>query len=147
MPSLQKLNLRACDNVTDAALAHLSEGLSGCGGSSISDLDVSFCDKIGDTALNHMSQGLFRLKTLSLSACRISDDGLAQIASSLPELEVLHIGQCSRVTDKGVARIADNLRHLTSIDLYGCTRVSTLGKDCLAKLPRLKTLNVGLFQR
>ncbi|KAF4520640.1 hypothetical protein B566_EDAN007506 [Ephemera danica] len=145
MASLSELNLRACDNVTDSALAHLSEGLSGSGGSSISSLDVSFCDKIGDQALNHVSQGLFRLKSLSLSACRISDEGLAQIASSLPDLEVLHIGQCNRVTDKGLARIAENLRQLRVIDLYGCTRVSPAGLDGLLRLPRLQVLNLGLF--
>jgi F-box/leucine-rich repeat protein 14 len=145
MSSLRELNLRACDNVTDSGLAHLSEGLSGSGGSCLTSLDVSFCDKIGDVALNHVAQGLFRLKTLSLSACRISDDGLAQIASSLPELEVLHIGQCNKVTDKGLLRIAENLKQLRAIDLYGCTRVSPAGLDRLLRLPRLQVLNLGLF--
>lgn len=140
MPSLRELNLRACDNVTDTGLAYLAEN-----GSALTSLDASFCDKIGDPALNHVSQGLPLLKTLCLSACRISDEGLSQIAGALSELEVLHIGQCSRVTDTGVNKLADSLQKLRAIDLYGCTRVSHAALDRLLSLPRLKVLNLGLF--
>ncbi|CAB3371701.1 Hypothetical predicted protein [Cloeon dipterum] len=140
MPSLRELNLRACDNVTDTGMIYLAEF-----GSFLTSLDVSFCDKIGDLALNHLSQGMTLLRTLCLSACRISDEGLCQIARSLSELEVLHIGQCHRVTDVGVNKLADSLQKLRAIDLYGCTHVSHAALDRLHGLPRLKVLNLGLF--
>lgn len=139
MGSLRELNLRACDNVTDAGLAHLAEG-----GSRISSLDVSFCDKIGDRALTHMSQGLFRLRSLSMSACRISDEGLDRVAKALPELESLHIGQCSRVSDRGLAHVTAGLTRLRSIDLYGCPRITADALQRLSTLPHLQDLNLGL---
>ncbi|XP_063222238.1 F-box/LRR-repeat protein 14 [Bacillus rossius redtenbacheri] len=140
MPSLREINLRSCDNVSDAGLAHLAEG-----GSRVTSLDVSFCDKVTDQALHHVSQGLFNLRQLSLNACRVSDDGLCRIAKTLHELEVLNIGQCSGVTDRGLAAVADCLRSLRCIDLYGCTRISPAGLERVMKLPRLATLNLGLW--
>ncbi|EAT39978.1 AAEL008262-PA, partial [Aedes aegypti] len=119
MTKLEELNLRACDNISDIGMAYLTEG-----GSAIISLDVSFCDKIADQALTHISQGLFHLKSLSLSACQITDEGLAKIAKSLHDLETLNIGQCARVTDKGLEYLADELNNLRAIDLYGCTRLT-----------------------
>lgn len=140
MPKLEELNLRACDNISDIGIAYLTEG-----GSTISSLDVSFCDKIADQALQHLSQGLFHLKSLSLSACQITDDGLAKIAKSLHDLETLNIGQCSRITDKGLQILSEELNNLSAIDLYGCTRLTPHGLDKIMKLPKLATVNLGLW--
>ncbi|XP_033227477.1 F-box/LRR-repeat protein 14 [Belonocnema kinseyi] len=140
MPSLQELDLRSCDNISEIGMAYLAEG-----GSRISSLDVSFCDKIGDQALVHISQGLFNLKFLSLSACQVSDEGICKIAKSLQDLETLNIGQCSKLTDKGLHTIADSMKHLKCIDLYGCTRITTNGLERIMKLPQLSTLNLGLW--
>ncbi|KAL0278974.1 UNVERIFIED_CONTAM: hypothetical protein PYX00_000632 [Menopon gallinae] len=140
MSSLRELNLRACDNITDIGMAFLAER-----GSRITSLDVSFCDKIGDHALLHVSQGLFNLKSLSLNACNISDDGIVKIANTLQDLETLNIGQCSKITDKALHTIADSLKQLKCIDLYGCTKITTVGLERIMKLPRLTTLNLGLW--
>ncbi|XP_055680156.1 F-box/LRR-repeat protein 14 [Lutzomyia longipalpis] len=140
MPKLEELNLRACDNISDIGMAYLTEG-----GSSIFSLDVSFCDKIGDQALIHISQGLFHLRSLSLNASCITDDGLDRIAKSLHDLETLNIGQCNRISDKGLKALADNLQNLKAIDLYGCTRLSAQGLELIMKLPKLETLNLGLW--
>lgn len=115
------------------------------GGSTISSLDVSFCDKIGDQALNHISQGLFHLKSLSLNHCQITDEGLARIAKSLHDLEVLYIGQCNRITDKGLQSLSEYLVNLNAIDLYGCTQISTIGIDTIMKLPELSRMNLELW--
>lgn len=115
------------------------------GGSTISRLDVSFCDKIGDQALNHISQGLFHLKSLSLNHCQITDEGLARIAKSLHDLEVLYIGQCNRITDKGLQSLSEYLVNLNSIDLYGCTQISTIGIETIMKLPELSRMNLELW--
>ena len=140
MSSLQELDLRSCDNISEIGMAYLAEG-----GSRISSLDVSFCDKIGDQALVHISQGLFNLKSLSLSACQVSDEGICKIAKTLQDLETLNIGQCSKLTDKGLHTIADSMKHLKCIDLYGCTRITTHGLERIMKLPQLSTLNLGLW--
>ena len=140
MSTLEELNLRSCDNITDVGVSYLAEG-----GSKVRSLDVAFCDKVGDSALQHISQGLFGLRSLSLSACPVSDEGIVKIAGVLAELETLNIGQCRRITDKGLKAVADSLRQLKCIDLYGCTNISRSCVDGLMSLPKMKTLNLGLY--
>lgn len=140
MPALEDLNLSSCDNITDIGIAYLTEG-----GSRISSLNVSFCDKISDQALVHISQGLYQLKALKMNHCQITDEGLARIAKSLQELEVLNIGQCSRVTDKGLQSLSEYLQNLNSIDLYGCPRLSEQGLDIIKRLPKLQETNLVLW--
>ena len=140
MPKLEELNLRACDNISDIGMAGLAED-GGCG---ISSLDVSFCEKIGDQALQHISQGLYHLKSLSLSSCQISDEGLEKL-SKMHDLQVLNVGQCSKITDKGLEMLANELINLESIDLYGCTKLTPKGIDVIMKLPKLKSVNLGLW--
>jgi F-box/leucine-rich repeat protein 14 len=140
MPKLEELNLRACDNISDIGMAGLAEE----GGCSIRSLDVSFCEKIGDQALHHLSQGLFHLKSLSLSSCQISDEGLEKLGK-MHELEVLNVGQCSKISDKGLETLANELVNLQSIDLYGCTKITSKGIDIIMKLPKLKSVNLGLW--
>ncbi|XP_014214322.1 F-box/LRR-repeat protein 14-like [Copidosoma floridanum] len=136
--SLRELDLRSCDSISEIGMAYLAEG-----GSRVSSLDVSFCDKIGDPALQHISQGLFNLKCLGLSACPITDEGIARIARSQRALETLHIGQCSKLTDRSVSAIVDNMTELRCIDLYGCTRISKFG---LEKIDKLRiSLNLRLY--
>jgi F-box/leucine-rich repeat protein 14 len=140
MPKLEELNLRACDNISDIGMAGLAE--EGCCG--LESLDVSFCEKIGDQALQHISQGLYHLKSLSLSSCQISDEGLEKLAK-MKDLQVLNVGQCSKITDKGLEVLANELINLNSIDLYGCTKISSKGIEIIMKLPKLKSVNLGLW--
>ena len=140
MPKLEELNLRACDNISDIGMAGLAED-GGCG---VASLDVSFCEKIGDQALQHISQGLYHLKSLSLSSCQISDEGLERL-TKMHHLEVLNVGQCSKITDKGLEMLANELVNLQSIDLYGCTKITPKGIDIIMKLPKLKSVNLGLW--
>ncbi|OXU17208.1 hypothetical protein TSAR_005814, partial [Trichomalopsis sarcophagae] len=137
--SLRELDLRNCD-ISESAMANLAEG-----GSRITSLDVSFCDKVGDQALQHISQGLFNLKSLGLSACPISDEGIDKIAKTQQDLETLLIGQCSRLTDKSILTIVESMPRLRSIDLYGCTKISKCSLEKILKLP-LISLNLGLWQ-
>lgn len=144
MPELEELNLRSCDNISDRGIGHLSGSETGTA-SKLKLLDVSFCDKISDVALRYMSEGITQLISLSLSACPISDSGLQFIAKTLLKLETLNIGQCKQVTDQGVLAITNSLKQLTAIDLYGCVNITTVGLEVIMKLPRLKTLNLGLW--
>ena len=142
MPNLQEINLRSCDNVSDIGIGYLAEG-----GSRICALDVSFCERIGDQALIHISQGLFHLKSLSLSACNISDEGVFKLVRTLHDLETLNIGQCSRITDKSLGMISDHCKNLKSIDLYGCTKITTVGLEAIMQVRNLHTLNLGLWHK
>ncbi|XP_076333126.1 F-box/LRR-repeat protein 14-like [Tachypleus tridentatus] len=142
LSTVRELNLRSCDNISDIGMAYLAEG-----GSRVTILDVSFCDKVSDQGLLHISQGLFNLRSLSLNACPISDEGLSRVARTLSDLHTLNIGQCCRVTDKGLSLIADHLHYLQCIDLYGCTKITTVGLEKIMQIPNLAVLNLGLWQR
>ncbi|XP_001630715.2 F-box/LRR-repeat protein 14 [Nematostella vectensis] len=140
--SLRELNLRSCEGVNNEGIAHLAVG-----GLNLVCLDVSFCDKIGDVALNHISSGLNHLQNLGLNSSHITDQGLCKISRHLRELRVLNIGQCTQITDQSIASIASNLICITNIDLYGCTKVTKCGLEKLMHLPKLRVLNLGLWQR
>lgn len=142
MPSLRELNLRSCDNVSDIGMGYLAEN-----GSRLTSLDVSFCERVTDAALVHISQGLLHIRALSVNACGVGDDGLARLARSARDLTTLNLGQCSRLTDTSLHAVAQHLRHLESIDLYGCTRITTAGLERIMQLPKLKTLNLGLWRK
>ena len=142
MPTLRELNLRNCNNVSDIGVGFLAEG-----GSRITSLDVSFCERIGDQTLIHISQGIFHLRNLSICACAISDEGLNKVVRTAHDMTTLNIGQCSRVTDKGLGLIGDHLKNLENIDLYGCTRITTVGLERIMQLPKLNTLNLGLWHK
>ena len=137
--SLRELELRSCD-ISPIGMAYLAEG-----GSRISSLDVSFCDKIGDQALQHISQGLFNLKTLKLSACPITDEGISKIAKTQQDLETLYIGQCSQLTDQSMFAIAESMPKMRCMDLYGCVNISKAALERIWKLP-LVSLNLGLWR-
>ncbi|KAK3585901.1 hypothetical protein CHS0354_038437 [Potamilus streckersoni] len=142
MHNLRELNLRSCDNVSDIGLGYLAEG-----GSRITALDVSFCDKIGDQGLQCLSQGLFCLRSISLCATNVSDEGILKLVGTLHEITILNIGQCGQITDKGLTAISERLKNLESIDLYGCTRITTVGLEKIMQLRNLTSLNLGLWHR
>lgn len=142
MPAIRELNLRSCDNVSDLAIGYLAE----CG-AKLTLLDVSFCERVTDIALVHVAQGLPHLRALSVNACGVGDDGLARLARSARDLTTLNLGQCPRLTDAGLQAVAQHLRQLESIDLYGCTGITMVGLESVMQLPRLKTLNLGLWRK
>lgn len=154
MASLRDLNLRSCDNVSDIGLGFLGDGSASAAGgggasgqSALRRLDVSFCDRVTDSAMTHVASGLTQLVSLSLSACAISDAGIARIAKDLKGLEVLNIGQCVRLTDKAIETIGEQMVSLRSIDLYGCTKISASGLARLAKCRQLEVVNRGLWHQ
>jgi len=143
IPTLDDLNLRSCDNVSDIGIGFLGSASP----SPLRRLDVSFCDRVTDSSMAHVGSGMGGLVSLSLSACQITDGGVARISKDLGQLEVLNIGQCSRVTDQAIQSIADNIKTLKSIDLYGCTKISSAGFEILAKMESLKIINRGLWHQ
>ena len=143
VPSLRDLNLRSCDNVSDIGIGFLG----GAAPSPLASLDVSFCDRVTDSSAAHLASGISNLTSLSMSACHITDAGMARICKDLVHLEVLNIGQCSRITDRSVQTIAETMKSLRSIDLYGCTKITSAGIQHLEKLKSLATINRGLWHQ
>ncbi len=79
---LQTLNLRGCDNITDAGLLHIAELQQ------LQTLNLGGCDKITDAGLQHLAT-LQQLQELNLYNCpQITDAGLQHIGS-LQQLQKL----------------------------------------------------------
>jgi hypothetical protein len=102
LASLQTLDIRRFDRITDAGLMHL-EGFT-----SLQSLDLFFCQEITDAGLAHL-KGLTSLQTLILTNCdRITDAGLAPL-KGLTSLRKLSLYGCKQITNAGVAALRDAL--------------------------------------
>ncbi len=143
IPGLQELNLRSCDNVSDIGIGFLGNASP----SNLSSLDLSFCDRVSDSSMAHIASGMTGLACLSLSACQITDGGLARVCRDLQQLQVLNIGQCNKITDQGIMNLSTNLKSLKSIDLYGCTKLTSSSIQALEKCENLKIINRGLWHQ
>lgn len=140
--SLRHLNVRSCDNVSDTGIGYLVEG-----GSKIETLDLAFCERLTDSCLTHISRGLFNLRALSLSACKITDEGVSNLAKSQIELRALDIGQCSKLTDASAIVLSQYLIRLKALDVYGCVSMTTVGLERLTNMADLKYFNMHLWNR
>ena len=144
LSSLEDLNLRSCDNVSDIGISFLSSSEDGGCSKRLQALDVSFCGNVTDAGLKHISSGMSGLRSLSITTCAVTDDGLGKMASSLKALEELNMGQCVAVTDRGVDVLADNMTSLRSLDIYGCPRVSQAVLKKVKRMPGMRRLNLEL---
>ncbi len=132
LTSLHRLELRVCELVTDAGLAHL-KGLT-----SLQDLDLS-CTAVTDAGLVHLT-GLTSLQDLDLWSTAVTDAGLAHL-KGLTSLHRLDLSWCELVTDAGLA----HLKGLTSLqDLsLGGTAVTDAGLAYLMGLTSLHRLDLS----
>ena len=140
LASMEELNLRSCDNISDIGVGYLAEGSV-----RLQRLDVSFCDRITDASMAHVASGLFNLRSLSMAASKINDEGIFKISKTLLDLDTLNIGQCTRISDKSLEYIGTHMKNLKSIDLYGCTKLTPAGTKVLKEYLQLKTMNLGLW--
>ena len=143
MANLEAINLRTCDNVSDIGIGFLAEN------EKLTSIDVSFCGNISDSSLKHMasSNSLSQsLRTLSISTCAITDDGLVRLAKSMTKLQELHMGQCVKISDKSLEVVASHMKELSVIDLYGHGQgISEAAIEKLRnQLPKLQTLKLSL---
>lgn len=139
LSSLEGLNLRSCDNVSDIGIGFLAEDAQ-----ALKCLDVSFCTNVTDAAMKHIAVGMTGLQSLSMTTCTISDSGLKRLSEALKSLEDLNIGQCVALTDEGLAHVTDKMKSLRSLDLYGCPKVTNTSLDKIRKMPNMTRLNLEL---
>lgn len=104
--------------ITNAGLAHLA---------SLTNLRSLTLDDTLITDLRPL-RGASALTDLALQQSRVTDAGLAGIATSFPHLVSLNLDG-SRITDAGLARL-EGLVHLTTLSVTG-TRVTDVGKIAL----------------
>ncbi len=150
-PSLKKLTLCDCTNITDLSLEKLSQSsscnfiaslnINGCwyvtdaGVINVIEtcphltfLDVSFCSNITDKALLKIAECCTELAHLALQECtKITIDGLAglTITGKLLQLSDLNLSYCGGcVTDIIIARLSDSHSNLHALNLSNCSEVT-----------------------
>ena len=93
-----------------------------------------------DLVIRAALTGLTSLRHVSLRCVdTLSDDTLVSIAMTVPELQYLDVGQCSRITDEGVSAVSRHCGRLTHLDL-AFTRITDAALKGLNRGGTLTTL-------
>ena len=146
LPKMDDLNVRSCENVSDIGIGFLS-GEESPASARLRSLDASFCTNVSDAGLRHISAGLPALRSLSMTTCAVTDQGLERLAGGKAgaSLEELNVGQCVTLTDAGLKAVGDKMKSLRVLDLYGCAKISeaAIGR-VRTQLPRLERLKMEL---
>ena len=143
-PSLQRLDLALCKQITDKAIESIGQYAPG-----LQELELGGCCNISNQGLRRISQGLQSLRRLGLrSCCHISDDGIAYLCGAAetglgsPELRHLCLQDCQKLSDESLLYISQGLRHLQCINLSFCASITDSGLKHLATMTNLKEINL-----
>ena len=129
-PSVESINLRGCDRITDIGLWALSRNCI-----HLKHLCLSGCDQITHIGLRSLSLRCSVLETLDLKSCaKVNDLGLRVVASGFYHLQKLCLEGCETVTDGGVAEIAKCCPNLKVLSLKGCEKISEFGERALVEI-------------
>ncbi|CAL8242567.1 unnamed protein product [Merluccius merluccius] len=140
---LETLSLSGC-MVTQEGCASLASALSS-NPSHLRELDLSYNHPAGDSGVTLLSAGLedpgWRLDTLSLSGCMVSQEGCASLASALSSnpshLRELDLSYNHPAGDSGVTLLSAGLEdpgwRLDTLRLNGCN-LSERGCEALASV-------------
>jgi len=135
---LTTLLLAECEDITDAALAHIALhcpmlehiDLSGC---PVTDIGVSnlvrFCRHIltlslrkcynlSKVAFLNVARHLFELEKLTLSHTSVCDSVLHELGANCPLLRELELTDCKQVTKAGVQHIIATLPNITCTNFW-----------------------------
>jgi hypothetical protein len=97
----------------------------------LENISFSWCNKVNDETFLHVLSCIAKpekVKRLELYYChRLTDKGLKEMASILPNLEFLNLGRCMKITDKCIA----NLRVLKKLRYLSLKRCPNISEDAL----------------
>jgi Leucine-rich repeat (LRR) protein len=82
----------------------------------LTDLNLNF-NAVGDAESAALAEGLSKLTRLDL-CCDAGDNGVAAIATHLPNINTLLLSECG-IGDEGAGAIGARLRNLSILDLSG----------------------------
>ena len=155
--SLRVLKLNGCEQITDVGLTWLAEGCK-----ILEVLDIKGCNKITDAGLRSIGVGCHNLNSLDICGARyVSDIGLACIANGCPQLKHLWVHELYLLADPklgapkkaekaqaweavvGTAALAKFSPLIETIDLSGCFRLNIAIKSHIARMSKLKVVNLA----
>ncbi len=164
-PSVKKINLSGCPNVSNATLLLLRQkcknlrslNLSSCNIGNVGianlcgdirnisllkELDISNTN-ITDPALRSISLVCPLMESLNLARCNISDVGIADIRGCF-FLKSVILNGCSAITDLSLQYLSETFPYLKELELNGCTEITDLGLRHLGEHSEdLTILNIG----
>ncbi|CEL92344.1 unnamed protein product [Vitrella brassicaformis CCMP3155] len=137
---LRSIDLSYCRHITDSLVGEVLT----CIGGNLQTLDVSFCAGVTDEAFMALTGGSTpSLVEVGVGGCRISDEAVYRIAAASPLLESIDLRWCNHVTDDGVLRLSQMCCHLQTVCLKGCPGLSDASIAALARLPKLRAVDVS----
>jgi Leucine-rich repeat (LRR) protein len=145
--TLERLSLSGCRSIT-------SEGFLAMTGALTNLRALSFqAEQLQDEDAAAGLRSLSKLTYLDLFQCsKVGDPTMLAIATSIPSIKELDIGQCRGVTDQGIAVLSqctnlDYLYYSRGVGFTGATigQLTTLSRLWLAYLPNLN--NRGMICR
>ncbi|KPM09223.1 hypothetical protein QR98_0077560 [Sarcoptes scabiei] len=129
VPNLSLLAIQDCINISDDTLATLCQLLN-----SLKTLRFQ-AYHVTDIAMVYFSTSMLRqsLRILTLQHCwELTNQGVANVAHSLPNLTSLSLSGCSKITDDAIEVVAEQLRNLNVLDLSWCPRISDASLEFIA---------------
>jgi len=163
--TLNYLELRGCDLLTDESFISLAEKSNGQQFDKLTNLDIRDCNKITDAGIEVICSLMPNLERLDVSGCPITfaaskniaklkhlrvlilwgcqqlDDLALSFLAQLPQLQSLNLVECDLITDRGLSFIAAS-KALTSLEL-GSPGLSDHGvKQLLSHAQRLSNLSI-----
>ena len=135
--SLTRLNLNACQALTDHGLFHLRRLTN------LTEIGLYWNVKIGDEGVESITRANHGLKKLSLSGCKhVTDEGVTSIATC-KYLDTLDLTRCAKISDAGLEHIAKHCPSLRILLLYACSGFGDKGVHAVtSSLHRLEILDV-----
>ncbi len=138
---LRKLDLSNNYLLSNEGLKHLSSLMT------LESLTLSDNSAISDEGLHHVCS-LKKLQVLVISRTQVSDDGLAEICSSVLHLQKLGLSLCNALTDASLEHLK-RLPKLVDLDLFvaGNFSIRSAFSFLQATTPGIKRfINSGAFQ-
>ncbi|EMD60693.1 hypothetical protein COCSADRAFT_40303 [Bipolaris sorokiniana ND90Pr] len=118
--TLERLDLKNCDSLSDESLAALIEGVD-------QEIDILTDRPIVPPR---------KLKHLNLTRCRsITDTGLKTLVNNVPLLEGLQVSKCGGLTDDGLQSLLPTLPVLTHLDIEEIDALTNEVLKTLAESP------------
>jgi hypothetical protein len=113
----------------------VSPKVTGTGCQHVRNLKMLRTLKIGGPVTNEglkLICALSSVRSLDLAGADISDEGIRQLAESLPHLAVIGIAEAKHITDNGIIHLAEHPRTLL-VRFTNCPNITTEGQARLRK--------------
>lgn len=125
--ALVKVNLSGCDSLTDNVIAEMTK----FHGMTLEILNLEGCRSISDVSLMSIAENCLVLRELDVSGCRITDSGVACLASAEQlNLQVFSLAG-SLISDKSVRFLRIMGQTLVGLNIQLCRGITSSAVDHL----------------